>query len=145
MSSSQPTSAREVRDASVSDLVSGIVSDTGDLLGAHVSAVRNELAEGLRDLRDQTRATIYVTAAMITAAIMVGLALAMTMVAFGLPGWLAYWIVAALSVIVLVALQRRRSKAAHKTGPAAGDPAAALARAGHDAAWLADRASDAVT
>lgn len=142
MSPPLPTSARDVRDDSVSNLVSGIVSDTGDLLGAHVASIRNELSEGLADLRDRTRATVLVAAAMIAASIMVLLAIAVSLVALGLAPWIAYWIVAALAAGILVVMVRR---AANATKHAAGDPAKALERAKHDAAWLADRASDAVT
>lgn len=143
MSTPQPTSAREVRDASVSDLVSGIVSDTGDLLGAHVASIRNELGEGLADLRDRTKATVYAAAAMIAASVMVLIAIAVTLVAVGLEPWAAYWIVAAVAVLVLVLMAKRAGSA--KQGAAGGDPAKALERAKDDAAWLADRASDAVT
>lgn len=141
--SSVPSPAREVRDASVSDLVSGIVSDTGDLLGAHVESIRNELSEGLSDLRDRILSAVLAAAAAIVASTMVLIAVAVSLIAVGLAPWIAYWIVAAVAVIALALMIRRAAKP--KQGRTAGDPVEALQRAKNDASWLADKASDAVT
>lgn len=127
----------------MSDLVSGILSDTTDLLGAHVDAIRNELTQGLADLRDRMIAMVLAAAVGIAAAVAVIMALAVTLVTLGLQPWAAHWIVAGVALIGLALVVRRAKK--QKTGSAGGDPGAAVARAGQDAAWLADRASDAVT
>lgn len=144
MSTPPPTTTtREVRDASVKDLVSGIMSDTGDLLGAHVDSVRNELTESIHDLRDRTRAAIVAAAVGLAATFAVILALGATLIALGLPAWAAYWIVAAPAIVAVIVLVRRAAQA--RRGRASGDPLGAVKRARNDATWLADRAGDAVT
>jgi hypothetical protein len=79
----------------------------------------------------------------VVAAFAVILALGATLVAFGLAAWAAYWIIAAPAIVVVVVMARRAATA--RAGRAAGRPVEALQRARHDAAWLADRAGDAVT
>lgn len=124
----------------MSKLVTGIVSDTGDLLGAHVDSIRNEIKEGLADLRDRTKAIVMAAAVLIAAEIVVAIALGLTLVRAGLPAWIAFWIVGAVLLAVGVALFLRARRSAGD-----GDPAQALRRAKSDATWLAGRAGDAVT
>lgn len=135
-----PNAAREAQKSSVSNLVSGIVSDTGDLLGAHVDSIRNEIKEGLGDLRDRLQAFVVAAVVGLLAAIIIAFALGFTLVRLGLPTWAAFWIVGGVLLAVSAGFILRARKASIDA-----DPGRALRRAKKDATWLADRAGDAVT
>lgn len=141
--SREPQAPDDVRGASVPTLVSGIVSDTGDLVGAHLASVKHELGQGLVELRERTRAAVIAVGAGVAASVALILALGSTLIALGLPAWAAYWIVTGIVAIVIAVMARRAAR--RRTGPAAGDPGAAVERATKDAAWIAGRAGDAVT
>lgn len=127
--------------ASVKELVTGIVSDTRDLVGAHVDQIRRESKESVEDLGDSLRAAALAGAAMVVTLVAVSHALAITMIALGLVAWAAYWLVALLAGGLAAAmLMRARANAKSKRGR----PAAALERATSDASWVAERAQDTV-
>lgn len=129
----------QIRDGSVKDLVSGIVSDTRELLGAHVDAIRRESRESLDDLAASMRAAALAAAAMVVTLIAVSHALAITLIRLGLVPWASYWLVAvAAAGIAGLMLLRARNRAKHSKG----HPKDALKRARHDAAWVAERAGD---
>ncbi len=132
--------AHAARDATVADLVTGIVADTGELLGAHVESIRHEIAEGLADVRDRTQAIARAGAVLVATLTILSVALGLTLVRAGLPPWLSFWLVGAVLLAAsLVMLGRVR-------GPSRdADPVRALSRARDDAAWLADRAVETVT
>jgi hypothetical protein len=127
--------------SSVKELVGGIFTDTRDLVGAHIDQIRRESKESVEDLGDSLRAAALAAAAMVVTLVAVSHALAITMIALGLPAWAAYWVVVVLAAGVAgVMLLRARGKAKSKRGK----PRDALERATSDAAWVADRAQDAV-
>lgn len=128
-----------IRDGSMMDLVSGIVSDAKDLVVAHVDAIRRESTESVHDLGDSLRNAAFAGAAMVVTLVAVSHAMAITLIAIGLAPWAAYWLVAVIAGGLAGAL-RLRSRA--KAKQAKGQPKAALERATTDAAWVADRAED---
>ena len=128
------------RDATAAELLVGIVTDTGELLGAHVDAIRHELAEGLADLRQRTQAIASAAAVLIATTVTLAIAIALTLVRQGLPAWIAFWLVGGALLAASVVLMIRAGRSA---GPA--HPTSALSRAGADASWLAERAVEAVT
>lgn len=114
---------------SVKSLVGGIVSDARDLASAHLEQIRRESKESVEDLGETVRAGALAAAAMVVTLVAVCHALAITMVALGLPPWAAYWIVVVLASGV-AALMLLRAKA--KARSTRGRPGAALERATSD-------------
>lgn len=137
----QSSSPAQVRDGSVKELVSGIVSDTKDLVSAHVDAIRRESKESIQDLGTSLRHAALAGAAMVVTLVAVSHALAITLVALGLAAWAAYWLVAVVAAGFALAMVRRHSDHARQAN---GQPKAALERATSDAAWVANRAEKVV-
>ncbi len=121
--------------STLSTLLGNIVHDTRDLAGAHVEQIRRESKESLEDLGDRLKAGALAAAAMVVTLVAVCHALAITLVALGVPAYLAYWGVALLATgIALVMRARARRIADNRRG----QPVAALERAKADAQDLID-------
>ena len=71
------------------DLVSGIVDDARDLVGAHVDGLREDISSRLAVLTSM----LIAAGVFVVTALLLGLALAASIVAIGAPWWLALWIV----------------------------------------------------
>lgn len=71
------------------DLVSGIVDDARDLVGAHVDGLREDISSRLAVLTSM----LIAAGVFVVTALLLGLALAASIVAMGAPWWLALWIV----------------------------------------------------
>jgi cation transport ATPase len=85
------------------DLVSGIVEDARDLVGAHVDGLREDISSRLTTLTSMMIAAgVFVVTAML-----LGLALAASIVALGAPWWLALWIVTPISGAIGFGFVRR--------------------------------------
>lgn len=118
-----------------STLLGNIVHDTRDLAGAHVEQIRRESKESVEDLGDRLRAGALAAAAMVVTLVAVCHALAITMVALGVPAYLAYWGVAVLATGLALVMRARAKRIADNRR---GQPGAALARAKDDAKDLID-------
>ena len=71
------------------DLVSGIVDNARDLVGAHVDGLREDIASRLAMLTSM----LIAAGVFVVTALLLGLALSASIVAIGAPWWLALWIV----------------------------------------------------
>jgi hypothetical protein len=141
MPTPEPLTARTVHDASVTDLLTGIVSDTGDIISAHVDDLREEVKAGVTDLKTRAMYGGIMAVAALGALIAVIIALDVTLIALGLPAWLACWLVVLLAGLgAFLALRGTRSHLAKNHGPGA-----ALGRAKREGAWLAHQVTDTVT
>lgn len=86
------------------DLVAGIVDDARTLLAAHLEALRGDLGGHLADLGVALRQTLIAISAIIVTTLLLGLALAATLVTLGLPWWAALWLVTAVAATTGLAL-----------------------------------------
>src|SRR5690349_12608042 len=103
--------------STVTQLVRGVVTDTRDLVGAHVEQIRRESKESVEDLGDSLRAAALAAAAMVVLLVAICHALAITAIALGAPPWAAYWGVAVLAgVVAALMVLRARAKARSKRG-----------------------------
>jgi len=121
--------------SSISALIGDIVHDTRDLAGAHVEQIRRESKESVEDLGERLKAGALAAAAMVVTLVAVCHALAITMVALGVPAYFAYWIVAALATGIALLMRARAKRIAENRR---GQPVAALERAKADAKDLID-------
>jgi hypothetical protein len=122
------------QDDSTIDLVTGLVNDTRELLGAHVSAARLEIKDELRELARSVKKAVAGAVIGGVGAILLGFAISFVLVALGLPVWAAHGIVALVAIGAAVALGlMARTKAD-------GVPEREIARTVHDARWIAKRA-----
>ena len=92
------------------------------------------MSEGLSGLGSTLTSTLLAFSVLIVTALLLGLALAATLVAIGLPWWAAFWVVTLAAAALGYYLVRRASRHAHTTGEAAAN---AAARAKDDVAWIA--------
>jgi putative superfamily III holin-X len=94
------------------DLLSGIVDDTRDLIGAHVEVLRDEMTTRLATLGSTLSATLIAIAVFVVTAILLSLAIAASIVALGATWWEALWIVTLVAGSIGVAfVLRARTKA----------------------------------
>ncbi len=73
------------------ELVSGIVSDTHDLVAAHVEDLGGDIRERLATLGDTLTSVLVAASILIVTALLLGLAIAASLVAVGVPVWIAMW------------------------------------------------------
>ncbi len=111
-------------DRGTLELVEAIVDDTRSLVGAQVETLRADMGERFSALGSALTSTLLAFSITIVTALLVGFALAETIVALGLPTWAAFWIVgAATAVLGYGLIQRARriaSAATSTTEPAKG-------------------------
>ena len=89
------------------DLMTGIVEDARDLVGAHVEALRDDISARLAAL---TLMLIAIGVFVVTA-LLLSLALAATLVAVGTPWWVALWsVTSAAGAIGVGFVLRARAK-----------------------------------
>jgi hypothetical protein len=84
-------------DLGTGDLLGGILADVRELLAAHADRLRTEVSGDVRALGRLVKATVVAGAAAMVALTMLGIAIAATLVAVGLPAWLASWIVVVIA------------------------------------------------
>lgn len=125
-------------DRGVVEILDAIIDDTRDLVGAHVEALRDDMTSGLSSLGAALTSSLVAFSIMIVTALLAGIAVAMTLIAFGLPAWGAFWIVTAAAGLLGVALIRRALRKARDTGEAAGQ---AAERVKNHVGWISDEAS----
>jgi hypothetical protein len=124
--------------SSTMELVGGVVKDTRDLVEAHVSAAKLEVKDELSQMAGSLKSAAISAVLLGVCSILVGLAGAEALVYFAaMPSWGAHAIVALIAAAIGVVFALR----ARKTNKDAdGVPERQLARAAHDARWVAKRA-----
>jgi hypothetical protein len=122
----------------VTDLVESIVDDTRALVAAHVEALRDDMTERLATLGAALSSTLLAFSIIIVTALLLGVALAQTLVALGLPTWAAFWIVTVAAAALGAGLVRRAAHKARTTGEAA---ARAAERIKYDVTRISDSAA----
>ena len=112
------TKSSSVRDANVPDLVTGVVNDMRELVEAHVDSLRSDLGDRLVDLGAAIRSWLIALCVAIVTIVLIGLAIAASLVQLGLPVFAALWLVAAISIGAVVALvYRARGTSQKLKGP----------------------------
>lgn len=110
-------------DRGVIEIVEAIIDDTRELVDAHVDTLREEMSERFSGLGAALTSTLLAFSFTIVTALLLGIALALTLGALGLPLWAAFWIVTAVGVVTGYALVRRVQRKAKETSQAASDVA----------------------
>ena len=94
------------------ELMSGIVEDARDLVGAHVEALRDDMSNRLATLGATLASMLIAIGVFVVTAVLLCLAVAASLVAIGTPWWLALWIVTLTAGAVGVGfVMRARAKA----------------------------------
>ena len=102
----------DVNELGTLDLVTGIVDDARDLVGAHVEALREDMSARLTILGATLTSLLIAIGVFVVTALLLGLAIATSLAALGVPWWLALWIVTLAAAAIGVAFVfRARSKA----------------------------------
>lgn len=104
-------SAREpqdrITDASTPSLFAGLIGDAKDLAVGHLERLQGEIGQEFKNLKAYLAQIAIAIAVVVVGAVLVGHALAVIMIALGLPPWAAYSIAAAIAVGVGVMLIKR--------------------------------------
>lgn len=94
------------------ELMSGILEDARDLVGAHVEALRDDMSDRLAKLGATFASMLIAIGVFVVTAILLCLAVAASLVAIGTPWWLALWSVTlAAGAIGVGFVMRARAKA----------------------------------
>jgi hypothetical protein len=94
------------------DLMSGIVEDARDLVGAHVEALRDDMSARLATLGATLASMVIAIGVFVVTAVLLSLAVAASLVAIGTPWWIALWIVTLVAGAIGVGfVMRARAKA----------------------------------
>jgi hypothetical protein len=102
----------EVDTSATIDLVTGIVDDARTLVAAYVEALRDDLSSRLVLLGATLAATLIAIGVFMVTALLLSLAVAASLVAFGVPWWLSLWAVTlAVGAIGIGFALRARAKA----------------------------------
>ena len=102
------------------ELVEAILDDTRSLVGAQVETLRADMGERFSALGSALTSTLLAFSIMIVTALLVGFALAETIIAAGVPTWAAFWIVSLGTAALgygLVQRARRIAGAATSSAP----------------------------
>lgn len=136
MTNEPPPDAPDERG--VVEIVEAIIDDTRDLVGAHVEALRSDMTDRLSSLGDTLTSTLLAFSVLIVTALLLGISLAMTLIAVGVPGWAAFWIVTLAAAALGVGLIRRAVRSARDASKGAGQVAD---RVKHEVARISDETS----
>lgn len=134
---SQPPKPGRDHERGAIDLVEAVIDDTRALIAAHVEALRDDMTQRLTSLGEALTSTLLAFSIMIVTGLLLGVALATTLVALGLPIWAAFWIVTLAAAALGAGLVRRAQHKAQTTGEAAGR---AAGRVKDDIAWISGNA-----
>ncbi len=121
-------------DAGAVELVGGIIDEARTLVEAHVEALREDMSERLASLGAMLSSALLAFSVLIVMAVLLGFALAATLVAIGLPWWAALWIITLAAAGLGFALVQRARAKARTTADVA---SRAGERAREDVAWIA--------
>ena len=102
----------DVRVLGTVELMSGIVEDARDLVGAHVEALRDDMSDRLATLGATLASMLIAIGVFVVTAVLLCLAVAASLVAIGTPWWVALWSVTlAAGAIGVGFVMRARAKA----------------------------------
>jgi hypothetical protein len=118
-------------------LVSGIVEDARDLVAAHVEALRDDISARLATLGATLGLMLIAVGVFVVTGLALCLAVAASLAALGVPGWLALWLVTLAAAATGVGFVLRARKRARATGQSVED---AAARARRDVTRISDGA-----
>ena len=123
------------------ELVQAIIDDTRSLVEAHVEALREDMSDRLSSLGATVASSLLAFSIMIVTALLLGIAVATTLMALGLPIWASFWIVTLACAGSGVALVRRAQRKARETGEVA---TAVADRVKSDVAWFSEEGTSAL-
>ena len=93
---------------STTSLLGGVVSDMRDLMAAHAERAKIEAKGELGNLKRTIQVTGIAVASIVVSAVMLGCALALGLVALGVPAWAGFGLVAIVAGIGgYIAIKRR--------------------------------------
>src|SRR5688500_12766768 len=87
-----------ITDASIPELISGVVGDAKEMVAGHASNMRDEIKDEFKGLKMYLMKVAVAVGIGILGAILLAHAFALALDAIGLPEWLAYLIAAAISI-----------------------------------------------
>jgi hypothetical protein len=96
------------------DLMSGIVEDTRDLVGAHVEALRDDMSARLATLGATLASMAIAIGVFVVTAVLLSLAIAASLVAIGTPWWIALWIITLVAGAIGVGFVIRARRSNHR-------------------------------
>ena len=104
----------EVRALGTIDLMSGIVEDARDLVGAHVEALRDDMSARLATLGATLASMAIAIGVFVVTAVLLSLAVAASLVAIGIPWWIALWIITLVAGAIGVGFVIRARRSNHR-------------------------------
>lgn len=120
-----PDDREDLRGLGTIDLVGGILDDTRDLVAGHVDLLRDDISQRLHALGATLSSLVVAIGLYVVTAILLGLAIVASLVAVGVPAWLALWLVTVISgaIATRYALRTRDNAraTAHPDASATGD------------------------
>jgi len=113
------------RNEQPAELISGVLHDARDFAQAEVDKLKAEAITEAKEVREEVKVASVGLMILTVAAIMLGTALALGLVALGLPGWAGFGIIAIVFGVVGVTFLDKRHDLAKRASEAAKHAAAA--------------------
>lgn len=117
------------RDEQPAELISGVLHDARDFALAEVDKLKAEAITEVKEVGQEVKVASIGLMILTVAAIMLGTAMALGLVALGLPGWAGFGIIAIVFGIIGVRFLDKRHALARRASEAAKHEAAAKAAA----------------
>jgi len=92
------TTMKDITDASIPQLISGVVNDAKEIAAGHATKARDEIKEEFAGLKTYLLKVAIAVGIGILGAILLAHAVALILNALGLPQWAAYLISAAIAI-----------------------------------------------
>ena len=97
----------EHQDEQAGQLISGVLSDARDLAVAEVDKLKAEAITKAKDVGDDIKLAAIAMLILTVAAVLLGIALALVLVALGVPAWLAFAVIAVACAVTGVVFLKR--------------------------------------